>query len=135
MKAIQILENQLEELLSKRTRMAEKGLDSAVIGLNQAVRDAREAVKCAQHGASTIDAEYCIAVERNGTFVYAYPLPGAKTLAGAKRAAAVGGISGTMVLFRESAEVGRREGKRWEIASESSTQKKRLQQSAGATAY
>ena len=139
MKAIQILENQLEELLSKRTRMAEKGLDSAVIGLNQAVRDAREAaVKCARDGASTIDVEYCIAVERNGTFVYAYPLEGAKTLAGAKRAAAscaVGGISGTMVLFRENAEVGRKEGKRWEIASESSTQKKRLQQSAREMTY
>ena len=116
MKAIQILEDQLEELLSKRTRLADKGLDNAVIGMNQAVRDAREAIKYAQHSASTIDAEYCTAVERNGTFVYAYPLPGAKTLAGAKRAAAtaVGGISGTMVLFRENAEVGRKEGKRWE---------------------
>lgn len=115
MKAIQILENQLEELLSKRTRMADKGLDSAVVGLSQAVRDAREAIKYAQHSAND-EAEYCIAVERNGTFVYAYPLPGAKTLAGAKRAAATaaGGISGTLVLFRENAEVGRKEGKRWE---------------------
>lgn len=116
MKAIQILENQLEELEAKRTRMAEKGLDSAVIGMNHAVRDAREAIKYAQHSASTIDAEYCVAIERNGSFVYAYPLPGAKKLAGAKRAAssAVGGISGTMVLFREGVELCRKEGNRWE---------------------
>lgn len=116
MKAIQILEKQLEELLSARTRMADKGLDNAVVGLSQAVRDAREAIKCAQHGASTIDAEYCIAVERNGTFVYAYPIQGAKTLAGAKRAAAsaAGGTSGTLVIFRESVELCRKEGTRWE---------------------
>lgn len=115
MKAIQILESQLEELEAKRTRMADKGLDNAVIGLSQAVRDAREAIKYAQHSAND-EAEYCVAVERNGSFVYAYPLPGAKTLAGAKRAAAlaVGGISGALVIFRESVELCRKEGTRWE---------------------
>ena len=115
MKAIQILEDQLKELDAKRARMADKGLDSAVVGLSQAVRDAREAIKYAQHSAND-EAEYCVAVEINGLLVKSFPLAGAKTLAGAKRAAAdaVGGISGTLVLFRENAEVGRKEGKRWE---------------------
>lgn len=117
MKPIDIFKKQYAEARATQLRFAENGLQSALLGANQAAAQARTILEAARFDDENHkEAQFCLAIENLGLFEKAFSL-NAKTTAAAKVEAnkiiKSNNITGMAVIFLECKEVLIKEAKKW----------------------
>ena len=114
MKPIDIFKKQYAEARATQLRFAEKQLQSALLGANQAAARARTILDAARFDDEE-EVQFCLAFENNGLFEKAFSLK-AKTAASAKIEAnkiIKSNNTGRAVIFLECKEVLIKEAKKW----------------------
>ena len=117
-KPIDIFKKQYAEARATQLRFAEKGLQSALLGANQAAAQARTILDAARFDDENHkEAQFVLAIEKFGLFEKAFGLANAKTTAAAKIEAnkiiKSNNITGMAVIFLECKEVLIKEAKKW----------------------
>ena len=118
MKPIDIFKKQYAEARATQLRFAEKGLQSALLGANQAAAQARTILEAARFDDETNkESRFVLAIENYGLFEKAFSL-NAKTAAAAKKEAnkiliESNNVTGMAVIFLECKEVLIKEAKKW----------------------